>query len=174
MGPKFKQKAVSIECKKVYPSQMPTWIKSRLRDKGLSIDREALEMFVALTEGNLFVAMQSIDRLGLMEVTNNVSIQDINDCVADGAHFDLFQLTDAAMMNKKDRVFKIFSRLKSEGMQPFELMRVVNWELKNLSDLMTDSKRTDSRFRCPFYRHCRHAQSAQIPAFGNAREGTRC
>ena len=75
------KKAISIECKKVYPSQMPTWIKSRLRDKGLSIDREALEMFVALTEGNLFVAMQSIDRLGLMEVTNNVSMQDINDCV---------------------------------------------------------------------------------------------
>ena len=132
------KKAVSIECKKVYPSQMPTWIQSRLRDKGLSIDREALEMFVALTEGNLFVAMQSIDRLGLMEVTNNVSMQDINDCVADGAHFDLFQLTDAAIMRKPSRVLRIYNRLKKEGMVPFELMRVVNWEIKNLSDLMID------------------------------------
>ncbi len=132
------KKAVSIECKKIYPSQMPTWIKSRLRDIGLSIDREALEMFVALTEGNLFVAMQSIDRLGLMEVTNNVSMQDINDCVADGAHFDLFQLTDAAIMRKPSRVLRIYNRLQKEGMLPYELMRVVNWEIKNLSDLMVD------------------------------------
>ena len=132
------KEAVSIECKKIYPSQMPTWIKSRLRDRGLSIDREALEMFVALTEGNLFVAMQSIDRLGLMEVTNNVSMQDINDCVADGAHFDLFQLTDAAIMRKPSRVLRIYNRLQKEGMLPFELMRVVNWEIKNLSDLMVD------------------------------------
>ena len=132
------KKAVSIECKKVYLKEMPGWIRSRLRDKGLSIDREALEMFVALTEGNLFVAMQSIDRLGLMEVSNNVSMQDINDCVADGAHFDLFQLTDAAIMRRPSRVLRIFSRLQKEGMLPFELMRVVNWEIKNLSDLMVD------------------------------------
>jgi len=132
------KRAVNIECKKVYSSQMPAWIKLRLRDKGLSISQEALDMFVALTEGNLFVAMQSIDRLGLMEVKNEVSMHDINDCVADGAHFDLFQLTDAAIMRKPARVLRIFNRLQKEGTQPFELMRVVNWEIKNLSELMVD------------------------------------
>ena len=59
----FSGKAQVIECKKVYPSQMPGWISKRLRDKGLAIDKDALDIFVALTEGNLFSAMQSIDRL---------------------------------------------------------------------------------------------------------------
>jgi len=39
---------------------------------------------------------------------------------------------------------------------------------------MRDSKRTDSRFRWPFYRYCRRAQSAQIPVFGNGLEETWC
>mgnify|MGYP000058194124 FL=1 len=134
----LEKKAITVSCEKVYLSHYPKWIRSRLSAKGLEIDRDALDMFVVLTEGNLMVAKQSIDRLIMMEVQGRVTIKDVSNCVADGAHFDLFQLTDAAMMNKKDRVFKIFSRLKSEGMQPFELMRVVNWELKNLSDLMTD------------------------------------
>ena len=95
-------------------------------------------MFVALTEGNLFVAMQSIDRLLLMKTEKSVTKEDINQCVADGAHFDLFQLTDAAIMKKPSRVLRIFESLKKEGMQPFELMRVVNWEIKNLYDLMID------------------------------------
>ena len=132
------KKSVSVECKKVYPWELPKWIKSRLRDQGLSINREALDMFVALTEGNLFVAMQSIDRLLLMETEKSVTMEDINQCVADGAHFDLFQLTDAAMMKQPSRVLRIFESLKKEGMQPFELMRVVNWEIKNLYDLMID------------------------------------
>ena len=132
------KKSVCIECKKVYPSQLPMWIKSRLRDQGLSINREALDMFVALTEGNLFVAMQSIDRLLLMETEKSVTLEDVNQCVADGAHFDLFQLTDAAIMKKPSRVLRIFESLKKEGVQPFELMRVINWEIKNLYDLMID------------------------------------
>ena len=134
----FSAKAQVIECKKVYPSQMGRWISTRLRDKGLSIDKDALDMFVALTEGNLFAAMQSIDRLMLMGIDQRVSLEDVNDCVADGAHFDLFQLTDAAISSNSTRTFNIFKRLQKEGMQPFEVMRVINWEIKNLFSMSLD------------------------------------
>ncbi len=134
----YSSKAKVIECKKVYPSQMPGWISKRLRDKALSIDKDALEMFVALTEGNLFAAMQSIDRLMLMEIDQKVTLDDVNDCVADGAHFDLFQLTDAAISSNSTRAFNIFRRLQKEGMQPFEVMRVINWEIRNLFNISLD------------------------------------
>ena len=134
----FSARAQVIECKKVYPSQMGGWISRRLRDKGLSIDKDALAMFVALTEGNLFAAMQSIDRLMLMGIDQRVSLEDVNDCVADGAHFDLFQLTDAAISSNSTRTFNIFKRLQKEGMQPFEVMRVINWEIKNLFSMSLD------------------------------------
>tara|TARA_Y100000748_G_C15486076_1_gene484774 strand:- start:1078 stop:2079 length:1002 start_codon:yes stop_codon:yes gene_type:complete len=134
----FTGKAQVIECKKVYSSQMSGWISRRLRDKGLSINKDALDMFVALTEGNLFAAMQSIDRLMLMGIDQKISLKDVNDCVADGAHFDLFQLTDAAISSNSTRAFNIFRRLQKEGMQPFEVMRVVNWEIKNLFSMSLD------------------------------------
>ena len=140
----YSSKARVIECKKVYPSQMPGWISKRLRDKGLSIDKDALEMFVALTEGNLFAAMQSIDRLMLMEIVQRVTLDDVNDCVADGAHFDLFQLTDAAISSNSTRTFNILRRLQKEGMEPFEVMRVINYEIRKLFNISLDASSGNS------------------------------
>ena len=122
--------ATVIDCQKVYPSQFPSWLQNRLTAYDLGIDRDALEMFVALTEGNLIVAKQSIERLLMMEVTGRVTMEDVSQCVADGAHFDLFQLTEAAIMRKPERVHRIFERLKSEGMRPEQILAVLYWEIK--------------------------------------------
>ncbi len=130
--------ATVIDCLKVYPSQFPSWLQNRLAADDLGIDRDALEMFVALTEGNLIVAKQSIERLLMMEVTGRVTMEDVSQCVADGAHFDLFQLTEAAIMRKPERVHRIFERLKSEGMRPEQILAVLYWEIKNLMDASLD------------------------------------
>ncbi|MCK5904169.1 MAG: DNA polymerase III subunit delta [Gammaproteobacteria bacterium] len=130
--------ATVIDCQKVYPSQFPSWLQNRLTAYDLGIDRDALEMFVALTEGNLIVAKQSIERLLMMEVTGRVTMEDVSQCVADGAHFDLFQLTEAAIMRKPERVYRIFERLKSEGTRPEQMLAVLYWEIKNLMDASLD------------------------------------
>ena len=130
--------AMVIDCLKVYPSQFPDWLKNRLTAYGLDIDRDALEMFVALTEGNLIVAKQSIERMLMMEVSGRVTMEDVSQCVADGAHFDLFQLTEAAIMRKPERVHRIFERLKSEGMRPEQMLAVLYWEIKSLMDASLD------------------------------------
>ena len=130
--------ATVIDCPKVYPSQFPSWLQNRLKAYDLGIDRNALEMFVALTEGNLIVAKQSIERLLMMEVTGRITMEDVSQCVADGAHFDLFQLTEAAIMRKPERVHRIFERLKSEGMRPEQMLAVLYWEIKNLMDVSLD------------------------------------
>ena len=130
--------ATVIDCQKVYLSQFSSWLQNRLTAYDLGIDRDALEMFVALTEGNLIVAKQSIERLLMMEVTGRVTMEDVSQCVADGAHFDLFQLTEAAIMRKPERVHRIFERLKSEGMRPEQMLAVLYWEIKNLMDASLD------------------------------------
>ena len=130
--------AIVIDCPKVYPSQFPGWLQNRLKVYDLCIDQDALEMFVALTEGNLIVAKQSIERLLMMEVTERVAMEDVSQCVADGAHFDLFQLTEAAIMRKPERVHRIFERLKSEGMRPEQMLAVLYWEIKNLMNASLD------------------------------------
>ena len=92
--------AIVIDCPKVYPSQFPGWLQNRLKVNGLGIDRDALEMFVALTEGNLIVAKQSIERLLMMEVTGRVAMEDVSQCVADGAHFDFVSIDRSSNYEK--------------------------------------------------------------------------
>ena len=130
--------ATVIDCQKVYLSQFSSWLQNRLTAYDLGIDRDALEMFVALTEGNLIVAKQSIERLLMMEVTGRVTMEDVSQCVADGAHFDLFQLTEAAIMRKPERVHRIFERLKSEGMRLEQKLAVLYRDIKNLMDASLD------------------------------------
>jgi DNA polymerase-3 subunit delta len=130
--------ATVIDCQKVYLSQFSSWLQNRLTAYDLGIDRDALEMFVALAEGNLIVAKQSIERLLMMEDSGRVTMEDVSQCVADGAHFDLFQLTEAAIMRKPERVYRIFERLKSEGMRPEQMLAVLYWEIKNLMDASLD------------------------------------
>ena len=134
----LQKKAISIECPKVYPRQFRGWLTNRLTRHGLGIDRDALEMFVLLTEGNLIVAKQSIERLLMMEVSGRVTMENISQCVADGAHFDLFQLTEAAFLKNPKRVYRIYERLKSEGMRPEQILAVLYWEIKNLMDASLD------------------------------------
>ena len=130
--------AIVIDCSKVYLSQFKGWLSNRLKAHDLDIDSDALEMFMVLTEGNLILAKQSIERLLMMEVSGRVTVEDISQCVADGAHFDLFQLTEAAIMRKPERVHRIFERLKSEGAEPVQMLGVLNWEIKNLMDASLD------------------------------------
>ena len=130
--------AIVIDCPKVYLSQFPGWLQNRLKAFDLDIDHDALEMFVVLTEGNLILAKQSIERLLMMQVSGRVTAEDISQCVADGAHFDLFQLTEAAIMRKPERVHRIFERLKSEGVLPVQMLGVLYWEIKNLMDASLD------------------------------------
>jgi DNA polymerase-3 subunit delta len=94
---------------------LPQWISERLGRAGLVGDAEALELLAARVEGNLLAAQQEIDKLVLLAEDGRVTTDTVRAAVADGARFDVFQLTDAALAGDLTRAARILHGLHREG-----------------------------------------------------------
>jgi DNA polymerase-3 subunit delta len=104
-----------VELRTPRREQLPGWLRQRLKQADLSVDDEALDMLAARVEGNLLAAKQEIDKLTLLVSNGRVTAGAIRDAVADGARFDIFQLTDAALARETGRAMRILAGLQREG-----------------------------------------------------------
>jgi DNA polymerase-3 subunit delta len=94
---------------------LPGWIAARLKRAGLAADPEAAALLAARVEGNLLAAQQEIDKLSLLNDGNKVTVESVRAAVADGARYDVFQLSDAALAGNCRRASRILDSLRQEG-----------------------------------------------------------
>jgi len=113
---------------------LPGWIAGRLHAAGLTGDSEALELLAARVEGNLLAAKQEIDKLVLLAEDDQVTLDTVRAAVADGARFDVFQLTDAALAGNRSRAARILHGLHREGVAA----PLVMWSLAREISLVVD------------------------------------
>jgi DNA polymerase-3 subunit delta len=94
---------------------LPRWIEERLRRVGLRADSEALALLAAQVEGNLLAAKQEIDQLELLAEGGLVTVETVRASVANGARYDVFQLSDAALAGDAARAVRVLAGLEREG-----------------------------------------------------------
>ncbi len=115
-------------------ADLPAWITGRLAAAGLTADRDALQLLVAQVEGNLLAAKQEIDKLTLLAADGRVTLETVRTSVADGARFDVFQLSDAALAGNSARAARILYSLEKEGVAA----PLVLWSLVRESLVVAD------------------------------------
>ena len=96
-------------------ASLPRWIENRLQRAGLSAAPEAVELLASQVEGNLLAAKQEIDQLRLLAEDGRVTVDTVRASVANGARYDVFQLTDAALAGDAERAVRILGGLEREG-----------------------------------------------------------
>jgi DNA polymerase-3 subunit delta len=128
------REGVSIPLRRPDSAAMPAWISARLKKVGLTGDSEALELLAARVEGNLLAAKQEIDKLVLLAGEGRVTVDTVRMSVADGARFDVFQLTDAALAGNCKRAARILGSLEREGVAA----PLVMWSLARDATLVAD------------------------------------
>ncbi|MCP4002437.1 MAG: DNA polymerase III subunit delta [Gammaproteobacteria bacterium] len=110
--------AVWVAIRMLTPEQLPGWLANRMQAAGLSFDQEAIEILAARVEGNLLAAQQEISKLVLLADGQQVTAEIVQQSVADGARFDVFQLADAAVGQDVTRAIRILYGLRKEGIAP--------------------------------------------------------
>ncbi len=116
--------------------ELPAWIAGRLAAVGLQADRDALDLIVAQVEGNLLAAKQEIDKLALLVTDGRVTVDSVRASVADGARFDVFQLSDAALAGNGARAARILYSLEKEGVAaPLVLWSLIR-EITTVTDVI--------------------------------------
>jgi DNA polymerase-3 subunit delta len=119
----------------VKPHELPSWIESRLRSRGLKADRDAVQLLADRVEGNLLAAAQEIEKLKLLSDGEMLDAARMADLVADAARFDVFRLIDAAMNGQGAQVSRMIRGLRGEGEAVPALLGMVIKELQTASAL---------------------------------------
>ena len=122
----------------IKPHELPGWIESRLRSRGLTADRDAIQLLADRVEGNLLAAAQEIEKLKLLSDGTGAPALDsarMQDLVADAARFDVFRLIDAAMNGQGAQVSRMLRGLRGEGEAVPALLGMVIKELQTASAL---------------------------------------
>jgi DNA polymerase III subunit delta len=121
----------------IWPSRLPDWISQRLRQSGKRIDKTAASLIAQRTEGNLLAARQEIDKLCLLTDTDEISLEQVQDSVADSTRFGVFMLIEHALLGDSARIASMLRGLRQEGIEPIGLFGAIMWELRRLCAIAT-------------------------------------
>ena len=95
--------------------ELVSWLQQRLQQRGLSANADGLRLLASRVEGNLLAAAQEIEKLYVLYGAGSLTQQQIVEVVADNSRYDVFKLIDSVLSDREDRIVKILSGLREEG-----------------------------------------------------------
>lgn len=122
-----------VLCPALRRQQMPDWLAQRLRGRGLTASRDAVEVLVERVEGNLLAAAQEVDKLALLMPGGSLDAQAMAQAVADSARFDVFGLLESALAGDAARALRMTRSLQLEGDSVLALMGWVAGEVRRIA-----------------------------------------
>ena len=108
------------------------WLQQRMQQRGLHAETEGLRILASRIEGNLLAAAQEIEKLYVLYGTGNLSNQQILDVVADSSRYDVFKLMDSVLSASVNRIIRILSGLRAEGIAAPIVLWAVTREVRTL------------------------------------------
>jgi DNA polymerase III subunit delta len=112
------------------------WIQDRLQQRGITTEPGAGKILADRVEGNLLAAAQEIEKLYVLYGSGKLSTQQIIDVVADSSRYDVFKLVESTLSAQADKVLKILSSLKAEGVAS----AIVLWALMREARILISYK----------------------------------
>ncbi|WP_428609380.1 DNA polymerase III subunit delta [Sedimenticola sp.] len=108
-------RGVFIQIWPIEGQRLHLWIEQRLRQAGLTPGPEVVAMLAERIEGNLLAAAQEVDKLKLLHGSGVITLENLQESVADSARYDVYGLVDAALEGRVGRTVRMLNGLKAEG-----------------------------------------------------------
>ena len=107
-------------------------MQDKLQQRGIIAEPAAIKILADRVEGNLLAAAQEIEKLYVLFGASKLNTQQIIDVVADSSRYDVFKLVESALSAHTDKVLKILSSLKAEGIAPAIVLWAITRETRIL------------------------------------------
>lgn len=111
---------------------LPGWLQQRVRNAGMEIEREALDLLCERVEGNLLAAVQEVEKLQLLAENDQITIQTITAAVSDNARYNVFDMTDCALQGNVSASLRMLHGLRAEGSEPPVVLWALAREIRTL------------------------------------------
>ena len=119
------QSGLVVQCWPVPVDKLSHWLKQRFKARDMDADNEVLAYISQHVEGNLLAADQEIEKLYLLLGPGKITYADVAEAITSQSRYSVFELVDMLLVGNSQRVIKIITGLKAEGIAPV----VVNWAL---------------------------------------------
>jgi len=116
----------------VGPKELPGFINQRAKRAGLELERDAVGYIANHVEGNLLAAAQEIDKLALAGLAQPITLDALVGAIADAAHYDAFDLVDAALDGEPARVRHVVWVLRAEGVAALAVLGSLVSQLRRM------------------------------------------
>ena len=116
---------VTIQVWPVDAAELPRWLQQRVRNAGMSIDADALQLLCERVEGNLLAAVQEVEKLKLLATDSRITTETVTEAVSNNARYNLFGMADSALKGDATTSLRMLHGLRAEGTEP----PVVLWAL---------------------------------------------
>ena len=123
---------VAIQVWPLEGSDLVQWIQQRMQRKGLSTDKQGLGLIASRVEGNLLAANQEIEKLYVLYGQGNLIEEQITKVVADASRYDVFNLVNAALSGRVERINKILKGIQQEGIAAPIVLWALTREIRSL------------------------------------------
>lgn len=116
------ENASSVQFKKVYDRDLPSWVASRIRAQGRDITPEAVDLFVGYIGASLRVLNNEIDKLfTFVEDRQRITVEDVRAVVGASKVYNVFELQKAVGTKNLELSVEIGERMLRAG-EPEQLI----------------------------------------------------
>ena len=102
--------------------ELPRWLRARLQSNGIQVNNEGLSYLAERVEGNLLSAAQLIEKMVLSEMQGEISLDQLYEMIEDSSRFGPFDLINATMAGRSERLSHILAVLREEGVSFFAIL----------------------------------------------------
>ncbi|MBL7986791.1 MAG: DNA polymerase III subunit delta [Chlorobi bacterium] len=114
--------AASIQFKKIYDRELPSWTANRIRTRGKEITPDAVELFVSYAGGSLRIISNEIEKLfTYVEGKKNITLEDVRTVVGTSKTWNIFELQKALGTKNASLASEITERMLRAG-EPEQLI----------------------------------------------------
>jgi DNA polymerase-3 subunit delta len=118
--------------------ELPRWLQQRVRNAGMSIDKDALQLLCDRVEGNLLAAVQEVEKLKLLAKDSQITAQTVTESVSDNARYNLFDMADNALKGDATASLRMLHGLRGEGTEPPVVLWALTREIRTLYEAQLD------------------------------------
>jgi len=131
------KKGVVVQVWPLAGGELSSWLQRRLQRRGMQVDREGLRLLASRVEGNLLAAAQEIEKLYILYGAAKLGGQQILAAVSDSSRYDVFQLVDSVLAVQPERIVKVLSGLRAEGIAAPVVLWALAREARTLLAMQT-------------------------------------
>lgn len=124
-------------CLDIKGNEIFSWVKEKVRQKGLTIKDDAVEYLIGITGGEIGILSSETEKLSLLG-NEVITIQGIKEIVEGSRDYSVFDLTRALREKDVEQVFRIY-RVLAETLEPYNLLGAINWQYSRMSVQVKDA-----------------------------------